>query len=78
MRNRTKKYPEGILQHKKDIGYNKTYYDSHSSVSRCETCGSPVLIRCLSRHKCPTAPTRTRAPHEGGKACLVQLFKNWN
>ena len=51
MRNRTKKYPEGILQHKKNIGYNKTYYDSHSSVSRCELCGSPVLIRCLSRHK---------------------------
>ena len=48
---RAKKYPEGILQHKKDIGHNKKYYDSHSLVSRCELCGSPVLIRCLSRHK---------------------------
>jgi len=48
---RAKKYPEGSIQHRKDTNYNKTYYTSHSAIVNCELCSTPILSRCLTRHK---------------------------
>ena len=48
---RVKKYPEGSIQHRKDTNYNKTYYDSHNPIISCELCSTPILARCLTRHK---------------------------
>jgi len=48
---RTKKYPEGSVQHRKDTNYNKTYYESTNGHTICNLCKTPILIRCLIRHQ---------------------------
>ena len=48
---RVKKYPEGCIQHIKDTNYNKIYYNTHNPIINCELCSTPILVRCLSRHK---------------------------
>jgi len=51
MRNRAKKYPEGSLQHRKDINYNKLYYDKHVEIVSCSLCCTPILAQCIVRHQ---------------------------
>ena len=45
------KYSGGYLQHFKEIGYNKSYYQEHKLHIRCNLCTIPVLARCLARHQ---------------------------
>ena len=45
------KYAEGSVQHAKDTGYNKTYYQGTRNSVKCDLCSIPVLMRCLKRHQ---------------------------
>ena len=45
------KYPEGSLQHSKDTGYNKNYYQKNKVEIRCLLCSLPVLSICLKKHQ---------------------------
>ncbi len=47
----TYKYPEGSLQHNKDIGYNKAYYNTNKKEIECPVCSLPILTVNLKRHK---------------------------
>ena len=47
----TYKYKEGVIQHYKDIGYNKTYYEKTKCRCNCDICGIPVLVQSQKRHQ---------------------------